>query len=120
LTIYPDLVEGVRSPEEVNQLTKEAIERVKKNQAKEKEQFDSAHCKPTTYVQNDFVLLRYESPATGESRKLKPRYRGPYMVEKALGNDRYLIVDVPGSPQTIADSKTVPVSLCIGSDEALV
>jgi hypothetical protein len=110
MTIYPDLVEGTRSAEEIDHLTNEVIERVKKSQAREKERFDSAHCKPTTYKENDLVLLRFESPATGESRKLQPRYRGPYLVKKELGNDRYLIVDVPGSPQTQKPFRSVYAS----------
>nr|XP_041632306.1 uncharacterized protein LOC121502671 [Drosophila kikkawai]XP_041633177.1 uncharacterized protein LOC121503111 [Drosophila kikkawai] len=44
----------------------------------------------------NLVVVENEPAATGESRKLEPRYRGPYIVVKVLGNDRYVIEDIPG------------------------
>lgn len=28
--------------------------------------------------------------------KLKPKYKGPYQIAKVLGNNRYVIRDIPG------------------------
>lgn len=32
----------------------------------------------------------------GVNKKLLPKYKGPYKVDKILGNDRYLISDIEG------------------------
>uniref|UniRef100_A0A1B0GPN8 Uncharacterized protein n=1 Tax=Phlebotomus papatasi TaxID=29031 RepID=A0A1B0GPN8_PHLPP len=48
---------------------------------------------PRKYSKGDLVLLRYNPQATGSSRKLMPRYRGPYEVQKVLERDRYVIAD---------------------------
>lgn len=63
--------------------------------AKWKTRFDNKHRSPTKYDESDLVLVEHIAPATGESRKLEPRYRGPYVVKKVLGNDRYLVADLP-------------------------
>jgi len=42
------------------------------------------------------VLVRWDAPATGYSRKLEPKYRGPYQIIKALRFDRYVVGDIPG------------------------
>ena len=55
---------------------------------------------PTIYKPYDLVLLRSKTPATGESRKLEMKYKGPYEVVKALGNDRYFIQDIEGEQQS--------------------
>lgn len=61
-----------------------------------KERFDRRHGKPQEYEVNDMVMIQSELPSTGESRKLEPRFRGPYVVSKVLGKARYLLEDVKG------------------------
>jgi len=48
---------------------------------------DDLFRKPTLYKSGDYVLIRDTRPTIGESAKLKPKYKGPYMVERCLGND---------------------------------
>ncbi|KAJ8947333.1 hypothetical protein NQ314_008637 [Rhamnusium bicolor] len=52
------------------------------------------------FKEGDLVLVRSEAPSTGTSRKLSPKYRGPYEVVKCVGNDRYLIQDIEGEQQS--------------------
>lgn len=59
-----------------------------------KERYDSRHRLPKTYTEGDLVLVEHSPPATGDSRKLEPKYRGPYVVANDLGRDRYLIRDI--------------------------
>lgn len=52
--------------------------------------------KPTVYKQGDYVLIRDTRSKVGESSKLKPGYKGPYLIAKSLGHNRYVIQDIPG------------------------
>jgi len=57
---------------------------------------DSLTRKPTLYKKGDYILIRDSRSTVGESTKLKPKYKGPYMIEKCLGNNRYVVTDIPG------------------------
>lgn len=60
-------------------------------QAKQKVTFD-ARRKIVSYVVGDQVLVqRMRISHDGTSRKLVPKYDGPYVITKLLKNDRYLI-----------------------------
>lgn len=61
-----------------------------------KKRFDRKHSKPTEYEEGDLVVIENEVAATGEPRKLEPKYKGPYIIARNLGRARYLIEDVPG------------------------
>jgi len=37
---------------------------------------------------------------SGENAKLKPKYYGPYQIAKVLGNNRYVVRDIPGFNHT--------------------
>ena len=39
-------------------------------------------------------------PATGESRKLNKRARGPYEIKTVIGNDRYVLEEIEGEQQS--------------------
>lgn len=62
--------------------------------AKWKARFDNKHRIPTSYAENDLVLVENVASATGEPRKLEPKYRGPYIIKKVLESDRYLVADL--------------------------
>lgn len=72
-----------------------AIENIRTERERWKKRFDGRHIRPTTYQEGDLVLIQNVPQATGESRKLDPKYRGPYIIVRVLGNDRYLIEDIP-------------------------
>ncbi|KAM8701446.1 hypothetical protein ACLKA7_001029 [Drosophila subpalustris] len=73
-----------------------AADNINSERAKWKKRFDNKHSNPVLYSIGDLVVVENEPAATGESRKLEPLYRGPYQVTKTLGNDRYVIEDIPG------------------------
>jgi len=59
--------------------------------------YSDAHSrKPTQYHEGDYVLVRDTRATVGESAKLKPKYKGPYLIKKILGNNRYVVTDIPG------------------------
>jgi len=82
--------------EEMETRRSKALERICENQVMQKKKYDSKHSKPTIYNVDDLVLVANEPQATGDSRKLQPKWRGPYIVNKVLGHDRYVIEDLPG------------------------
>lgn len=68
--------------------------------AKWKERYDMKHRAPKRYAEHDLVLVENVAPATGESRKLEPKYRGPYVVKRVLDCDRYVVADLPDIQRT--------------------
>lgn len=61
-----------------------------------KRYYDQKHKKPSMYKQDDYVLIRNMRTKPRENSKLKPNYKEPYFVAKVLGNNRYVIKDIPG------------------------
>jgi hypothetical protein len=79
------------------QLRREIEARIGKDQMYQKQQFDQRRAKARIYQQGELVLVRKtDYPATGESRKLLPKFKGPYRVVAALPNDRYAIQAISG------------------------
>ncbi|RLU18550.1 hypothetical protein DMN91_008907 [Ooceraea biroi] len=73
-----------------------AIETMDRVREYNKIQYDLRHKKPSVYKPGDYVLIRSTVVKPGENSKLKPNYKGPYMVSKVLNNNRYVIKDIPG------------------------
>lgn len=81
-------------PDHVIPNHEEIAKRIDDLKSKWKERYDKCHKTPKNYNENDLVVIENIPAATGEPRKLEPRYRGPYVVSKVLDNDRYLISDL--------------------------
>ncbi|XP_050340691.1 uncharacterized protein LOC126767135, partial [Bactrocera neohumeralis] len=80
----------------MNKRRDEATRNIETARAKWKARFDAKHSKPEPYAESDLVLLAAPVPSTGESRKLQPHYKGPYIVKKVLRFNRYVVEDVDG------------------------
>ena len=65
-----------------------------------KKYYDKRRRAGTEYEVGDYVVIRNFDSSTGVSRKLIPKFRGPYRVAKVLRNDRYLLEDVEGYQQS--------------------
>lgn len=46
------------------------------------------------YLESKYNFPELFAPASGESRKLEPKYRDPFVVKNVLENDRYQISDL--------------------------
>jgi len=57
---------------------------------------DAHSRKPTMYKEDDYVLIRDTHAKPGESSKIKAKYKGPYEIHKSLGNNIYVVRDIPG------------------------
>lgn len=73
-------------------------ERIEDHQRYEKERYDKKNAKPVTYSVGQHVFVRVNKTSNdGKSRKLEPRYKGPFIVTKILDKDRYVVDELPGS-----------------------
>lgn len=73
---------------------------LEKNRANQKRQFDRGRKEAPERKDGELVVIRSEAPATGRSRKLEPKYRGPYEIAKTLEKDRYVVRDIEGEQQS--------------------
>lgn len=95
-----------RSVVDLQTIRKEVSEHIEKNQANQKKRYDR-HRKRVTFNVGDLVRIEREIPATGQSRKLIPRYQGPYRVTQVINNDRYEIRDTPISRKNNRPFKSI-------------
>jgi len=65
---------------ELNQLRADAATTVNDHRAVAKKCYDAKHAKPTVYRLGDLVLVENDPFSTGTSRKLEPRYKGPFII----------------------------------------
>ncbi|EFN61566.1 hypothetical protein EAG_00468, partial [Camponotus floridanus] len=72
-----------------------ALDTVNKIKNYNKIYYDKKHLKPSIYKKGDYVLIK-DVAKPGESKKFKPKYKGPYLVAKVLNKNRYVITDIPG------------------------
>lgn len=80
---------------DLNELRKSIAEHVTVDQRKQKERYDKARKDAKKYNQGDLILVRITSePSMGTSRKLNPKFKGPFRVYKILDNDRYEVEDI--------------------------
>lgn len=76
----------------------EAARRITAAQLKQKAYYDAKRKTPIVYDVGEQVVLRRNAYANeGKSKKLLPKYGGPFVVTKVLDHDRYLIEDLPGT-----------------------
>lgn len=69
--------------------------RVVADQTLQKKRFDAKRSKPVDYQVGDLITVaKTDLPATGESKKLLPKFKGPYRITAKLPNDRYAALKV--------------------------
>lgn len=65
------------------------------SQQKQKEAFDKHRCRPTDFRIGDLVRIERQVPATGQSKKLVPKFQGPYKITAVFDHDRFQVEDTP-------------------------
>lgn len=45
---------------------------------------------------NTTPVIRDSVVKPGENKKLKPNYKGPFMISKVLNKNRFVVQDIPG------------------------
>lgn len=51
---------------------------------------------PTVYEEGDYVAIRNTRVKPGVNAKLRANYKGPYLIQKSIGANRYVVTDIPG------------------------
>lgn len=73
-----------------------ASQNIVKSQKYNEERVNAKRKVSHIYSEGDLVTITNVDTTIGVSHKCIPTTKGPYKVVKALGNDRYIIQDVPG------------------------
>lgn len=68
---------------------------IKSCQQKQKVAFDKRRCQPKEYRVGDLVRIERQVSTTGQSKKLVPKFQGPYRIKVILDNDRFKVEDTP-------------------------
>jgi len=76
------IVESKLSFEQDRDVALQALETMNKVKEYNKLYYNIKHKKPSRYNPGDYVLIRNSVLKLGESKKLKPKYKGPYMITK--------------------------------------
>lgn len=58
--------------------------------------FNKKHKEASQYKVGDFVMVANTDTTSGTSKKLIPKFRGPYEIKAVLPNDRYVVNDIVG------------------------
>lgn len=80
-----------------NEIRRTAADNIEKSQKAMKTYYDN-HKAPTKFFKlGDLVMVpNHHLPATGKSKKLLPKFRGPFKISAVLKNDRYEISSIEG------------------------
>lgn len=94
-----DTVDNVNKT--VNELREEAAVKIVNAQRKQKVRYDSTRKVAIRLKEGQQVLIK-KAPTgvSGQSKKLLPKFAGPFVVTKVLDHDRYVVEDLPGARRT--------------------
>lgn len=94
-------VETEPSSVDITELRRRVSERTEVYQNNHKRRFDDSRCEAREFSVGDLVLVHLSCIAsTGASRKLLPKYKGPFEIVEILNADRYRVSDIRGSSRS--------------------
>nr|XP_012138507.1 PREDICTED: uncharacterized protein K02A2.6-like [Megachile rotundata] len=80
---------------DLHALKEEISKHISDDQKAQKERYDRIRKEARKYTVGELVLVQITSePATGGSRKLLPKFKGPFRIRVVLLNDRYDVEDL--------------------------
>lgn len=91
------LVVPALNPTNIEEVRQEPSENIKSSQERQKKAYDAKRSPAISNSVGDLVkITKTNFKNDGKSKKLLPKFVGPYKITKSLGNDRYRISNVPG------------------------
>lgn len=80
---------------DLQDLRRKVSQRITNDQLAQKRRFDKTRASANQYdVGNVVMVLKTDNPATGSSRKLIPKFKGPFRINRVMFNDRYEVEDL--------------------------
>ncbi|KAK9694599.1 Integrase core domain [Popillia japonica] len=98
--LHDEMLQWMSTDRDLTQERKLAHDRIKEDQAEQQRRYNQKRSRGETFTEGDLVLVKREIQYTGDSRKLLPRYKGPYIITKTLPHDRYIVEDLPETQRT--------------------
>lgn len=94
LTEYLDAEKVTNNRRDLEKMRAESLELIERSQKYSMNRVNQLNRPAKQYEVGDYVVIRNVDTVKGTNKKLIPRYRGPYVVHKLLGHDRYVIRDL--------------------------
>lgn len=79
---------------DLEEMRSKAAQKIIENQTYNKTYVDKHRKQPNVYDIGDYVMIKNFEATPGASKKLIPKFRGPYVVKKCLRFGRYVVGDV--------------------------
>ena len=87
---------NMERPIDTKEVREEAAQNIKVLQKYNEDYYNKKRKESHKYNVGDLVLISNVDTTINMNKKLIPKYKGPYIVNKVLGNDRYIIKDLDG------------------------
>ncbi|KAG7297976.1 hypothetical protein JYU34_018736 [Plutella xylostella] len=99
--IFSEILNETRQLENIDDIRERISTHIEKDQTLQKQNFDKHRKRARIYKEGDLVKILKPTPSNdGKSKKLMPKYSGPFRVTKVLENDRYEISSIQGTKIT--------------------
>lgn len=99
--MFSSILKDTRHAGAIQDLRKEISNHIEKDQQKQKNRYDKTKIKAKIYKLDDLVkILKPVAHNDGKSKKLLPKFSGPFRITKVLENDRYEVSSIPGTKIT--------------------
>lgn len=91
-----DLTENNLGVDKRTEIREEAQVTIQNKQREMKKTFDNSRVPTKVFAEGDLVMIPNHNPEKGKSKKLAPKFRGPYKISAVLDRDRYEVSSIDG------------------------
>jgi len=89
-------LDNVSDVRDLDKIRKDGSEAQRKLQKDNEQRYNEKKTKSSEYKVGDYIMVKNVDSSVGVARKLIPKHKGPYVIDKVFRNDRYLRKDVEG------------------------